>query len=78
MLETLKPSTGIYAFFDGQDIASYIIPKLLEISMISGTFQVGETVIGIDSNGKEYIRFKVAQANHKRGNPLQPSEVYIR
>tara|TARA_E500000331_G_C17270933_1_gene719213 strand:- start:190 stop:8478 length:8289 start_codon:yes stop_codon:yes gene_type:complete len=75
---TLKPSTGIYAFFDGQDIASYIIPKLLEISMISGTFQVGETVIGIDSNGNEYIRFKAAQANHKRGNPLQPSEVYIR
>ena len=65
--KTLKPNTSLYAFFDGQDVAKYIIPKLLEISMTTGTFQVGETVIGTNSNGKELIRFKVAQSNHKRG-----------
>ena len=75
---TLKPSTGIYAFFDGQDVNSYIIPKLLEISMVTGTFQPGETVVGSSTDGAETIRFKLAQANHKRGNPLEPSEVYIR
>ena len=75
---TLKPSTGIHAFFDGQNVKSYIIPKLLEISMTSGIFQPGETVIGTDASGNEYIRFKVAQSNHKRGNPLQPTEVYKR
>ena len=64
--QRLKPQTSIYAFFDGQDINKYIIPKLLEITMTTGTFAVGETVIGTDSNGKEFIRFKVAQANHKR------------
>ena len=73
---TLKPSTGLYAFFDGQDVAKYIIPKLVEISMTTGTFQVGEDVVGTNSEGKELIRFKVAQSNHKRGNPLEPNEVY--
>ena len=75
---TLKPSTGIYAFFDGQDVSKYIIPKLLEISMTTGTFQVGETVIGTNSDGEELIRFSVAQSNHKRGNPIEPSEIYKR
>ena len=73
---TLKPSTGVYSFFDGQDVAKYMIPKLLEISMTTGTFQVGETVIGTNNEGKELIRFQVAQANHKRGNPTSPNEIY--
>ena len=72
----LKPLTGVYAFFDGQDVNKYIIPKLIEISMVTGTFQVGETVIGTTSNGKQLIRFKVAQSNHKRGPIDDPSEVY--
>jgi hypothetical protein len=73
---TLKPSTSLYAFFDGQDVAKFIIPKLLEISMTTGTFQVGETVIGTTANGKELIRFKVAQSNHKRGPFDAPIETY--
>jgi len=72
----LKPLTGVYAFFDGEDVNKYIIPKLIEISMVTGTFQVGETVIGTTSNGKQLIRFKVAQSNHKRGPIDDPSEVY--
>ena len=74
--QRLKPQTSIYAFFDGQDINKYIIPKLLEITMTTGTFAVGETVIGTDSNGKEFIRFKVAQANHKRGPFDAPTTTY--
>ena len=73
---TLKPSTGIYAFFDSQDVSKYIIPKLLEISMTTGTFSVGETVIGQTANGKELIRFKVAQSNHKRGPFNAPTETF--
>ncbi len=74
--KTLKPQTGLYAFFDGQDVSKYIIPKLLEISMTTGTFAVGETVIGYSGNGKELIRFKVAQANHKRGPFDDPTAIY--
>ena len=45
-INSLKPNTQVYAFFDGVDVSSYCIPKLLEINMISGAFQVGETVKG--------------------------------
>ena len=35
----LKPLTKLYAFFDGQDVTKYCVPKILQISMTSGTFQ---------------------------------------
>ena len=72
----LKPQTSIYAFLDGQDINNYIVPKLLEISMTTGTFAVGETVVGTNSNGDELIRFKVAQSNHRSGPIDDPTSIY--
>ena len=72
----LRPQTSVYAFFDGENINKYIIPKLLEISMTTGTFSVGETVIGTTPNGKELIRFKVAQSNHRSGDIDNPSSIY--
>ena len=42
----MKPLTRMYAFFDGEDVTRFCVPKLLEISMVSGTFTVGETVTG--------------------------------
>ena len=72
----LKPQTSIYAFLDGQDINKYIVPKLLEISMTTGTFAVGETVVGTNSNGDELIRFKVAQSNHRSGPIDDPTTIY--
>ena len=46
----IKPLTQLYAFFDGVDITKYCVPKLLEINMISGVFNVGETVEGSMEN----------------------------
>jgi hypothetical protein len=72
----VKPLTQLYAFFDGVDVTKYCIPKLLEISMISGVFEVGETVTGVVnqtglgpnlSNESPRIAFRVAQSNHKEG-----------
>ena len=67
-----KPLTEMYAFFDGVNVTRYCTPKLLEISMQSGTFQVGETVIctipstGIQPEGTDipFMKFRVAQTNH--------------
>ena len=74
----VKPLTRLYAFFDGVDISKYCVPKLMEITMESGVFQVGETVIGntqvIGDAGSSAIsnspsiRFRVAQSNHKEGS----------
>lgn len=77
----LRPFTRVYPFFGGVDVSQYITPKLIEITMSSGVFQVGETVIGsldnpITPNFSNTITFRVAQQNHKYGNYLSPSDVY--
>jgi hypothetical protein len=77
----LKPFTRVYSFFDGIDMSSFVFPKLLEIQMTSGVFQVGETVIGYNSNQSEsfspIVRFRISQQNHKYGPYNDPSDTYI-
>ena len=81
--QKVKPLTELYAFFDGQSVTNYCVPKLLEISMISGTFQVGEDVRGsvnttglsqVTSDSVPSITFRVAQSNHKEGPYNVPSK----
>ena len=70
----LKPNTRMYAFFDNVDMNKYIVPKLIEIEMVSGTFGAGEVVSG--SFGPTAIRFRLAQQNHKYGPYNTPTETY--
>lgn len=72
----LKPSSRFYAFFDNVDVTSYIIPKLLEVSMISGTFANGETIVGTLGSGSISIKFRLATQNHKYGPYNLPTETY--
>ncbi len=82
----VKPLTRLYAFFDGVDISKFCVPKLLEISMTSGTFQVGETVVGemlrtglaetLRPTATPSIRFRVAQSNHREGPYDSPTKTY--
>jgi hypothetical protein len=82
----LKPLTRMYAFFDGVDVTRYCVPKLLEISMISGVFEVGERVVGTvrqtglnptsDSDVAARIGFRVAQTNHKEGPYDSPTKLF--
>jgi len=80
--KSVKPLTRIYSFFDSQDVSEFCVPKLLEIGMIEGTFQVGETVQGTvqnNSNGSgptNIITFRVAQINHKEGEYNVPTKTY--
>ena len=79
-----KPLTQLYAFFDGVNVTKYCTPKLLEISMLSGTFQVGETIESAtvqdwgEGTDSPYIRFRCAQANHRTGPYNAPTEVYTK
>jgi hypothetical protein len=70
----LKPSSRVYAFFDNVDMTSYVVPKLIEVSMSSGTFVDGETVVG--SLGSKNIRFRLAKQNHKYGPYNSPTETF--
>ena len=70
----LKPSTTYYSFFGGSANID-VVPKLLQVSMTTGVFQKGETVIGL-VDGKQVASFRLAAANHKTGNYSNPSQTY--
>ena len=82
----VKPSTRHYAFLDGVNVTQYAVPKLLEIAMVSGTFQVGETITGTtrplgvlpitNDDASPSIRFRVAQSNHMEGPFNAPTRIY--
>jgi len=83
----LKPRTQVYPVLDNFGMIDYTCPKLLEIEMTSGTFQVGETVTGTmlkDNPGTEVtpggilptFKFRVAYANHKDGPYDVPTSLY--
>ena len=76
----MKLFTRVYPFFDGVDVSKYVIPKLLQVTMTQGTFQVGETVHGsLDIPGilhSTYISFRVAAQNHKYGPYDAPSDIF--
>ena len=81
----MKPLTKMYGFFDGEDVTKYCVPKLLEVTMSSGTFEVGETVIGQvlqtgtgvqNTTTTAHITFRVAQQNHKEGPYNAPTNTY--
>ena len=44
-----------------------IIPKLVEINNVNGSFQVGETVDGFNENGVRIFTFRLCAPNHKNG-----------
>ena len=72
---SLTPGVRHYPFFDGRSGID-IVPKLLEIAMVSGTFVTGETVSGFNSLGTKLASFRTAQPNHKFGNYITPSTVF--
>ena len=82
----LKPNTRLYTFFDGIDVTKYCIPKLLEITMIDGIFEVGETVegriskVGLDEDFYDTtnpkITFRVCNKNHKEGPYNSPTSIF--
>ena len=81
--DSLKPSTRFYGFLDKISISDLVIPKLLEISMVSGSFSSGEDVVGTislensnQSNVK--IKFRLASTNHKFGSYDNPTETYTK
>jgi hypothetical protein len=72
----LRPRTRFFSFFEGIDVNRYIIPKLIEIEMISGKFEIGETVESDPHFTSKKIRFRVCKPNHKIGPFANPEEVF--
>ncbi len=81
----MKPLTRVYGFFDEVDVTKYCVPKLIQVTMNTGTFQVGEKVIGVmqgtglgrrDSGTSASITFRVADLNHREGPYDAPTATY--
>ena len=78
----MKPSTNLFAFFDNVNVTQFCTPKLLEITMSEGVFQVGEEVTGtfLSMFGRgslpPTIKFRVAAPNHKYGPYNDPTDIY--
>ena len=74
----VKPLTQLYGFFDGEDVTKYCVPKLIEISMTSGTFQVGEQIHAhrATSTFEHSFNCRVAQSNHKEGPYNVPTKTF--
>ena len=70
----IKPNTRFYPFFDSSSGLD-IIPKLIEITMNSGVFQINETVEGFDGLNR-LISFRTCQPNHKSGSITEPSGTF--
>ena len=72
---SLKPNTRYYSFFDSTSGID-IIPKLLEISMVNGIFQTGETINVLDNLGNITAVLRLARPDHKRGSINSPSQTF--
>ena len=62
----LKPVTRYYPFFDSTSGID-LVPKLLEITMVSGTFTPGEKV-DVYGDGHQCANIRICAPNHKGGN----------
>jgi hypothetical protein len=77
----LRPFSRVYAFFDGQDVNRYIIPKLIEIQMLEGTFSVGEEITGLLGSGDftkpiDLFQARCVAPNHRYGPIANPSDIF--
>lgn len=83
----LRPRTQVYPILDNKNMVDYMAPKLMEVSMTSGTFTSGETVIGsmvqsltqinpLPNEATGTFKFRVATANHKSGPYDDPSNTF--
>jgi len=70
----LRPLARHYHFFDSTSGLD-IVPKLVEITMTSGVFQVGETVRGY-VGGSNLFTCRVVQPNHKTGPGGSPTTTF--
>ena len=71
---SLRPFARHYPFFDGSNNID-IVPKLLEISMTSGVFEVGETVRGFIGSSNIFT-CRIARPDHKSGPRSNPTVKY--
>ena len=82
----LKPNTKFKLLFDSKELSSnvdgftYVFPKLLQITDVTGSFQIGETVTAytntISADSQKICTFRLCTPNHKFGKYNSPESTY--
>jgi CBS domain-containing protein len=83
----LRPRTQVFPILDNVNMIDFTAPKLLEVVMTSGTFAVGETVVGTMSRAESGInptpdeatatfKFRLAEPNHRTGPFDDPTTTF--
>ena len=82
----LKPNTKFKLLFDSKELSSnidgftYAFPKLLQISDVTGSFEIGETVTAFtnttDNTSEKICTFRICTPNHKSGPHDSPTSTY--
>ena len=82
----LKPNTKFKLLFDSKELSSnidgftYVFPKLLQVSNVVGSFQIGETVTAYlsssNNNVEKICTFRLCTPNHKSGPHNSPDSTY--
>ena len=75
----LKPNTRYYVFMENVNLTGFCVPKLLPVTMVRGSFAVGDIVesgTAIQVLGQPEIKFRAAQANHKFGPFNSPTKTF--
>ena len=71
----MKPRTRFYVYFDNIDVTKFCTPKLIEVNMTSGVFEIGEEVVHRGDKGLPMFTFRIAAPNHKEGPYNAPTKV---
>ena len=74
--KNLKPLAQVSPVFDNVNVSQYCVPKLLEIEMEQGVFEIGDEVSIISDGGVEFSRMRLCAPNHKFGDIDNPSEIF--
>ena len=75
----LRPNTRYFLFMENINLTGFCIPKLLPITMVRGSFAVGDIVesgTAIQVLGQPEIKFRAAQSNHKSGAFNSPTSTF--
>lgn len=75
-INNLKPLTRHYVYFEGTKVDRFITSKIIRITMISGSFQVGELVESDPLFTSARFSSRLCTPNHLYGPCTNPTKVF--
>ena len=72
----MKPFTEVYPFFDNVDVKQFCLSKLIEVEMVSGTFEVGEAIGGVMPDTQLFSPTDASVVSTSEDDNISPAIVF--